>query len=69
MGTLPLPAGQPGDEVRLEETEEKINEVFFFSLIWKANTAFRLDFSPLPWKFEIHNHKAFIENTAPSSNI
>lgn len=42
MGTPPLPAWQPGDEVRLEEIEEKINEVFFFSLIWKANTAFGL---------------------------
>lgn len=42
MGTPPLPAWQPGDAVRLEEIEEKINEVFFFSLIWKANTAFGL---------------------------
>lgn len=68
MGTPPLPPWEPGDEVRLEEIGEKINEVFFFSPIWKANTAFGLVFF-FPWKFEIHNHKAFIENTAPSSNI
>lgn len=64
--TTPCMATRRWSQIRRNWRENKWS--FLFLSYLEGKYSFGVGFSP-PWKFEIHNHKAFIENTAPNSNI